>query len=117
MERECDAGSEEAMGWPCGCRVYSGEMVQGRIVASRCNGRWLRRGSSACARYGHLPSPIGFAWGRISSARAIVGVVGVVWSPCFPAVSFDVGYMMWCWCRKYLAEKLGVCRFLPDTSL
>ena len=25
MERECDAGREEAMGWACGCRDYSGE--------------------------------------------------------------------------------------------
>ena len=36
------------------------------------------------------PSPIGFAWGHISSARAIVGVVGVVCSPYFSTASFTV---------------------------
>ena len=36
------------------------------------------------------PSPIGFAWGHISSARAIVGVVGVVCSPYFPTASMRV---------------------------
>ena len=49
VKRECDAGREEAMRWACGCRGYSGEGMQ----ASRCNGRWLRRGNSGCARYGY----------------------------------------------------------------
>ena len=72
------------------------------------------------------PSPIGFAWGHISSTRAIVGVVRMVLSSrLIHGYARIVGgrwlvqgrYMMGCWYRKRLAEKLGVCRFLPDSNL
>ena len=126
MERECDAVLNLTVAVRFWKRRWGGRAVVGFIA-----GKWCRavlepvvvmvggfaEGVVLARDMVMKPSPIGFAWGHISSARAIVGVVGAVWSPCFPAASFDVGYMMWCWCRKNLAEKLGVCRFLPDTSL
>jgi hypothetical protein len=81
------------MGWACGCRSYSGEGC--RAVLWVCKPVVVMVGGFAegivVARDMVMePSPIGFAWGHISSARAIVGVVGVVCSPYFSTASFTV---------------------------
>jgi hypothetical protein len=83
VERECDAGREDAMGWACGCRDYSGEECRAVLcvyepVVVIVSG--FAEGVVVARNMVMELSPIGFAWGHISSTRAIVGVFAMVWS-------------------------------------